>query len=110
MEPLQLMLVEMNHGMNFKMTQFDLLEYQDTGTANDLRDSLMERRGSDLHINAHNVQQICTLCIEVLLSAKKTWKADGKHFQIDQSSGPFNQIMKQLGLSPKDLSLEGENN
>ena len=48
----------------------------DLNEASTLRSKLMGLRGSNVAIDASGVERLGTLCVQVLLSAAKTWNED----------------------------------
>jgi len=105
----------MNHGKNFEMealkakgAEHSLPEYLDMSAAEFLKKDLLEFRGSDLSLDASQVQRVGTLCVQILLSARKTWQSDGKKFEITQATEELFDAIRQIGLGPEDLSIAGE--
>jgi chemotaxis protein CheX len=54
----------------------------DLAAARPLANSLLERRGRPVEIDASAVSQVGAQCAQVLLSAKRTWDADGVALSI----------------------------
>lgn len=61
----------------------------DLGAAERLYSQLMDLRGNPLEIDASQVERLGGLCLQVLLSARNTWHADGHPAVISQTSTPF---------------------
>ena len=61
----------------------------DLGAAERLHGQLMGLRGAPLDINASQVERLGGLCLQVLLSARDTWRADGQTAVISQPSSAF---------------------
>lgn len=106
---------QMNHGMSFKMTEqtelvqkFQLPEHLDVTAACDLQKKLLEHRGHDLQVDAGKVERVGTLCLQVLLAAKKTWSHDKKIFEITEPAAVLTDAAEKLGLTTQDLSELGE--
>ena len=76
---------------------FALPAKMDAGAAHRLKDSLLERRGRPLSIDASDVQQISTLCLQVLLSAQKSWRREGHDFVVRNPSPAFRDNVALLG-------------
>jgi len=106
---------QMNPGKNFDMEmqemqteQYNLPEFLDVTASGALRQELLEKRGQDIQVYAGDVQRAGTLCLQVLLSARETWKNDNKAFEITEPSSELMEAVKQLGLKPTDLSIAGD--
>ena len=74
-------------------------ETLDAGYAPRLRDALLAYRGNDLTLDASQVQRPSTLCLQVLISAAKTWAADGKAFCIIDPSPQLFAAARTVGLA-----------
>ena len=61
----------------------------DLGAAERLHARLMEVRGQPLDIDASQVERLGGLCLQVLISARDTWRADGQSAVIGQASTAF---------------------
>jgi chemotaxis protein CheX len=61
----------------------------DLGAAERLHARLMELRGQPLEIDASQVERLGGLCLQVLISARNTWQADGHSAVIGQASNTF---------------------
>ena len=61
----------------------------DLGAAERLYGQLLEVRGNPLDIDASQVERLGGLCLQVLLSARNTWRADGQPAVISQTSTAF---------------------
>ncbi len=66
----------------------------DTLAAAPLRDALLERRGHDLLLDGSGVERIGGLCLQVLLAARDTWRADGRTLSVL----PSEELTRQLGV------------
>jgi len=69
----------------------------DADTAHRLKASLLERQGQSLSIDASDVQQMGTLCLQVLLAAKKSWRNEGHDFVMKNPSPAFRDSVALLG-------------
>ena len=63
----------------------------DLGAAERLHARLMEVRGQPLDIDASQVERLGGLCLQVLISARNTWRADGQTAVIGQASTAFDE-------------------
>ena len=61
----------------------------DLGAAERLHARLSELRGQPLDIDASQVERLGGLCLQVLISARNTWQADGHSAVIGQASTTF---------------------
>lgn len=84
----------------------ELPESLDVPAAAPLAASLLKRVGSPLAIDASRVQRLGALCLQVLLAAARTWKAEGHRLSLSAASPRFLEDLKLLGLEP-DTFLEG---
>lgn len=78
----------------------------DLNAAGPLCAALLERRGSDLALDASAVRHLGALCAQVLASAAATWAADGRALAVRAPSEGFAQATRLLGLGPI-LTIEG---
>ncbi|PZU60004.1 MAG: chemotaxis protein CheX [Brevundimonas sp.] len=61
----------------------------DLNAAEPLKAELMARRGADLTIDGASVDRLGGLCLQVLLSARRTWQADGVNLRLGSVSQSF---------------------
>jgi chemotaxis protein CheX len=66
----------------------------DLKAAAPLRSLILAHRGQDLDLDAANVERIGGLCLQVLLSARKTWAADQKTIRIINLFETVQDIMR----------------
>ena len=66
--------------------------------ASDLARMILAARGSELTIDASDVQHLGAQCGQILVSAKTTWKADQKALRIVGGSEEFIEGARLLGL------------
>lgn len=83
-----------------------LAQILDLKAAAPLAESLLQMRGSDLTIDASDVEQMGGQCLQVLLSAQATWRADETALHITNPSAEFVENLRLLGMSPEDLSTD----
>jgi chemotaxis protein CheX len=72
-----------------------LPETLDLNAAEPLRQALVEQRGHPLVLDGSQVERLGGLCLQVLLSAQKTWAEDGQEFRLERCSP---ELMQQLQL------------
>jgi chemotaxis protein CheX len=89
----------------FAMTQSVTLPARlDLPAATPLADTLRGLRGKDLALNGQNISLLGTNCLQVLISASRSWEADGKSLTMVDMSETFTSHLAQFGLSLDDLT------
>ena len=78
----------------------------DLQAAEPLRAELMAQRGRSLTIDASQVSRLGGLCLQVLLSARKTWAEDGVSFRLDEPSEALTEQLAAFGAP--DLACQPE--
>jgi chemotaxis protein CheX len=71
-----------------------------------LAQSLLDKRGSALVVDAGRVERVGAQCFQVLLAAVATWKADGLPLRIATPSDEFAEAARLLGIAPAELMIE----
>jgi chemotaxis protein CheX len=85
----------------------------DLGAAERLHARLTELRGQPLDIDASQVERLGGLCLQVRISARDTWRADGKSAVIDHASAAFEDAWAMFAAPgfnsdpPPPLGTEG---
>lgn len=69
----------------------------DLQAAEPLRAELMVLRGRPLSIDASQVGRLGGLCLQVLISARKTWAEDGQPLSVDDPSDAFTEQLASFG-------------
>jgi chemotaxis protein CheX len=69
--------------------------------ATDLADQLRTLRGAPLTLEGGAVKKVGAQCVQVLLSAAATWRADGVTMALDAPSEEFAEALRLMGLSPE---------
>ena len=69
----------------------------DLQAAEPLRAELMVLRGRPLSIDASQVSRLGGLCLQVLISARKTWAEDGLPLSVDEPSEAFTEQLASFG-------------
>lgn len=75
----------------------------DLKAAAPLAERLLAARGSTLTLDASAVERMGGQCLQVLLSAVSTWKADGASLSIAEPSAGFTAGLSLLGLTEDEL-------
>ena len=81
----------------------ELPEALDLPAAASLAGSLLKLVGEDLEVDARNVQRLGASCLQVLLSAARTWKAEGASLTLAHGSERFIDDLRLLGFTPETL-------
>ena len=80
--------------------QIILPEQMDLATAAPLARSLLAVRGQPIALDASKVKKIGGLCLQVLISAHITWKADNIPARIEHPSASFKDALAVFGAFP----------
>jgi chemotaxis protein CheX len=87
----------------------DLGDSLDMTAAGPLAAGFLERRGQPIAVDASQVRRIGGQCLQVLLSARATWLADGQGFQVVNPSPEFAEGVALMGAADlADLSFTEE--
>lgn len=78
-------------GTHLATVNLQLEPVLDLGAAERLHARLMELRGQPLDIDASQVERLGGLCLQVLISARETWRSDGQRAVIGQASSAFEE-------------------
>ncbi len=77
-----------------------LPETLDLPAAQQLAGELNACRGAPVTLDASQVKRMGALALQVLLSARKTWAADGQPLAIRSPSPPFSDALALFGAAP----------
>ncbi|MBB3999632.1 STAS domain-containing protein [Aureimonas pseudogalii] len=69
-----------------------------------LHAELLARRGAPLGLDAAEVRRLGGQCLQLLVSARKTWEADGLALTLTATSPAFERDLALLGCSAADLT------
>ena len=86
---------------------FSLPDRLDTASAAGLLAALQDRRGAAATLDGSGVGFAGALGLQVLVSARRTWDADGQAFRITAPSAALTDACRQLGLSGDDIGITG---
>jgi len=81
-----------------------LVETLDLLAAADLARDFLDNRGAEVRIDASQVQHIGAQCLQVLLSAAQTWRADKVAMTVCNESPGFLECIQFFGVSPAAFS------
>ena len=90
-----------------KVEELRLPELLDLSASEQLAASFLEKRGAALTVDASGVRRLSTPCVQVLLSAASTWKADNVTLRMVTPSSELTTTLNQLGISPAEMMIEG---
>jgi chemotaxis protein CheX len=76
--------------------------------AGPLREQLLAMRGRPIELDGSKVERIGALGLQVLLSARATWQADGHILRLADLSDPLRQGLELLGARDLDTNLSQE--
>ena len=79
----------------------------DQSAASALAAELLGHRGEAVMIDASRVERIGGQCLQVLLSAVKTWRADAAALAVAGASSGFAEGLARLGVAPAEFT-DGE--
>lgn len=91
-------------------TVLRLAQVLDLNAAAPLAAEFLALRGRDVEVDASSVERMGAQCLQVLLSARATWNADGASFSLVTPSDEFASTLALLGapldqtFSPVELS------
>lgn len=85
----------------------ELPEVLDIKAAAPLVAAFLERRGAEILVDAAHVEKLGGQCLQVLLSAAFTWKADELPFAIVEPSAAFLDALALLGVPVDALGEQG---
>ena len=80
----------------------------DLRAADPLKTQLLAVRGQGTTLDASAVERLGGLCLQVLLSALQTWRADGQSLTFINVTEAFASQWSALGASATDLAMQGE--
>ena len=69
----------------------------DLGAATPLWTNLVATRGAALTLDASRVERLGAPCLQVLMAAAVSWRADGKGFTIADPSPAFLNSLRLMG-------------
>jgi chemotaxis protein CheX len=71
-----------------------------------LAESLLGMRGGEVVLDAAEVQRVGTQCVQVIMSAIATWRADDIALCINDPSQEFRDALSLLGVGLAEISTE----
>jgi chemotaxis protein CheX len=85
---------------------FELPEILDLKAAAPLAAEFLVRRGEAIRVDASRVGRLGGQCLQVLLSAIKTWKADAVPLAVVAASPDFIEGVRRLGAAAEFVEEE----
>lgn len=79
----------------------------DLTAAAPLKADFLALRGRPVRVDAADVERVGALCLQVLLSARATWVADGASFTLGERSPAFDAGLATLGAAPLFSHFDG---
>ena len=80
----------------------------DLRAAEPLKAQILAVRGQPLTLDGASVERLGGLCLQVLLSARQTWAADGKALEIAPVSDAFTTQWAAFGAPALDTDPQGQ--
>ncbi|MEP3439232.1 MAG: STAS domain-containing protein [Hoeflea sp.] len=80
-----------------------LPEVLDLNAANRLHEQVLAHKGEDIDIDATEVDRVGAQCVQVLLAAALSWRADDQILKVKQASDAFIKTLQLLGISDEAL-------
>ncbi|HQT61609.1 MAG TPA: STAS domain-containing protein [Acidiphilium sp.] len=78
----------------------------DLKAATPLAQGLLARRGAELRIDGALVERLGGQCLQVLLSARSTWEADGHAFVMERMSDQMVAALELFGVGPAAFQFQ----
>lgn len=86
---------------------FHLPERFDSAAAGNVLEAFKIRRGTALTVDASAVRRVGAQGFQILLSATRTWRADGYALSLENASTELVEAAHLLGISTSELSISG---
>jgi chemotaxis protein CheX len=83
-----------------------LPEVLDLSYAAPLAESFLALRGMNLTVDAASVQRVGAQCVQVIMSAVSTWRADEVALSVVDPSQEFRDALSLLGIGLAEISTE----
>jgi chemotaxis protein CheX len=86
-------------GKSGAVKKLSLGKVLDLNEATALHSKLMTLRGNDLAIDASSVERVGALCVQVLMSAAKSWEEEKRSFTFSKMSDALAKTMQLIGVN-----------
>lgn len=75
----------------------------DLNEATALHGKLISMRGSNIAIDASQVERLGVQCAQVLIAGARAWQADKKSYVVEKCSDAFAKTMQLIGIDTDHL-------
>ena len=75
----------------------------DLNEATALHGKLISMRGTNIAIDASQVERLGVQCAQVLIAGARAWQADKKSYVVEKSSDAFAKTMQLIGIDTDHL-------
>lgn len=96
-------------GKSSAVQTLSLEKVLDLNEASALHGKLMALRGNDVTIDASSVERVGALCVQVLMSAAKSWEEEKHSFTFSKISDALAKTMQLIGVNHDHLLAEESN-
>ncbi|MDB5526106.1 MAG: chemotaxis protein CheX [Rhizobium sp.] len=86
-------------GKSGAVKKVSLEKVLDLNEATNLHGKLLALRGSDVSVDASSVERAGALCIQVLMSAAKSWEEEKRSFTFSNMSDALGTTMQLIGVN-----------
>jgi chemotaxis protein CheX len=93
--------------MSRDSTILRLPEVLDLKAAAPLQADLLASQGNPVELDASSVQRLGGLCLQVLLSAQRSWATDGKVLRVINPSTDFADYLALFGVTSLNAESSG---
>lgn len=90
------------------MTTLKLSDRLDLSQVAKIAQDFAGHRHEDLSIDASGVTHLGALGLQLLLSARNSWRAEGKTFEVAPRSEEFDAALASFGFKPEDFHTSQE--
>lgn len=75
----------------------------DLNAASRLHEQVLALKDKNVAVDASDVVRIGTQCIQILLSAARSWRSMDMTFSVNQSSDAFAKTLQLLGITDEEM-------
>mgnify|MGYP001401630872 CR=1 FL=1 len=75
----------------------------DLNAASRLHEQVLALKDRDVAVDASEVTRVGTQCIQILLSAVRSWRAMDMTFSVNQASDAFAKTLQLLGIADEEM-------
>ncbi len=86
-------------GKSAAAKKLSLVKVLDLNEATALHGKLMALRGSDIAVDASSVERAGALCVQVLMSAAKSWEEEKRSFTFSKMSDALEKTLQLIGVN-----------